>query len=878
METVFLHLLNMSITAGWIALAVIILRLLLKKAPKWITVLLWGLVGLRLIFPFSIESVLSLIPSAETVPPEIIYAQEPQIHTGVEFFNSSVNPVISESLAPEAGASVNPVQIILFVATIIWLAGVAGMLIYTLVSYLRLKSKVKISMPIDKNIYICDSINTPFILGVIKPKIYLPSTLSSTEQEYVLSHEKAHLKRRDHLIKPLGFLLLSVYWFNPLLWVAYVLLCRDIETACDEKVIKDMELQQKKEYSTALLNCSVPRRMIAACPLAFGEVSVKQRIKTVLNYKKPAFWITIVAIILCIALSVGFLTNPVENNPYGVKVVDSGSDIEGVSLELLELEIAEDSEQNPYIEVKWKNKNNESYTCGEEFYVYKYVNGEWVNIRRGDYAFVTIGYMIPEKGSFKHSYDLWNIEIDEVGTYRFESTFLRNKGDTFPTEYKAWIDFEVTKVPDFEENGYKTTNSGSDRDGISAQIVDLNLTAAKPYIEVMWKNDNDHDFTCGEQFYIYKLENGEWINCRSGEYAWEDIGYIVPAKGTFTHKYSLYNINIDTAGTYRFESPFSSKGDKVWIDFQYPYTGASSSQGTNESFEAKDVTHYYCNNSTDVLRPQITLYRRTRDFKFTLSSLSSYVPTGKYSTEGNILTLTADDGNKYVFEVLDAENLKFIADKSADIPKYKYSPNEEEKAPFGDGDIFELEPKESTNIVQGQNLYLDFEALEDTKLYFSSGAGAWYSSIHLNKDGSFVGEHRDADQGASTEEYPNGTIYKCEYSGKFSNLQKINDYTYALTLETLSYEGTRGDTYIDNGVKHVTSYPYGLTDNQESSHIASDEFLLFLPSTPTNTVPGELLNWWPFRSSNEKPDTLSLYCIYNVSTKQAFFTKPLLEE
>lgn len=707
METVFLHLLNMSITAGWIALAVIILRLLLKKAPKWITVLLWGLVGLRLIFPFSIESVLSLIPSAETVPPEIIYAQEPQIHTGVEFFNSSVNPVISESLAPQAGASVNPVQIILFVATIIWLAGVAGMLIYTLVSYLRLKSKVKISMPIDKNIYICDSINTPFILGVIKPKIYLPSTLSSTEQEYVLSHEKAHLKRRDHLIKPLGFLLLSVYWFNPLLWVAYILLCRDIETACDEKVIKDMELQQKKEYSTALLNCSVPRRMIAACPLAFGEVSVKQRIKTVLNYKKPAFWITIVAIILCIALSVGFLTNPVENNPYGVKVVDSGSDIEGVSLELLELEIAEDLEQNPYIEVKWKNKNNESYTCGEEFYVYKYVNGEWVNIRRGDYAFVTIGYMIPEKGSFKHSYDLWNIEIDEVGTYRFESTFLRNKGDTFPTEYKAWIDFEVTKVPDFEENGYKTTNSGSDRDGISAQIVDLNLTAAKPYIEVMWKNDNDHDFTCGEQFYIYELENGEWINCRSGEYAWEDIGYIVPAKGTFTHKYSLYNINIDTAGTYRFESPFSSKEEKVWIDFQYPYTGASSSQGTNESFEAKDVTHYYCNNSTDVLRPQVTLYRRTRDFKFTLSALSSYAPTGKYSTEGNILTLTADDGNKYVFEVLDAENLKFIADKSADIPKYKYSPNEEAKAPFGDGDIFELEPKESTNIVQGEDLYLD---------------------------------------------------------------------------------------------------------------------------------------------------------------------------
>lgn len=707
METVFLHLLNMSITAGWIALAVIILRLFLKKAPKWITVLLWGLVGLRLILPISIESVLSLIPSAETVPPEIIYAQEPQIHSGVELFNSTVNPVISENLAPQVGSSVNPVQIILFIATVLWLAGMAGMLLYTLISYLRLRNKVKVSMPVDKNIFICDSIDTPFILGVIRPRIYLPSDLSTAEQEYVLSHEKAHIKRNDHLIKPLGFLLLSVYWFNPLLWVSYILLCRDIETACDEKVIRDMALEQKKEYTSALLNCSVPRRLIAACPLAFGEVSVKQRIRNVLNYKKPAFWITVVAIILCIALSVCFLTNPVDNNPYGVKVTDSGSDIEGVSLELEELEIAEDLEHNPYIEVKWKNKNNEGYTCGEEFYIYKYVDGEWVNIRRGDYAFVTIGYMIPKYGNFKHTYDLWNIEIDEVGTYRFESTFLRDKGDTYLTEYKAWFDFEVSKIPDFEDNSIKVTSYGSDREGISARITDLNLTANKPYIEVMWTNENDRDLSCSEEFYIYKSTKGEWIDCRSGEYFFHDLAYIIPANGTFTHKYSLNNIDISTAGTYKFESTFSSKGEKVWVEFQYPFTGAASSQENYENFESKDVTNYYCNNTTDTLRPQITLYRRTREFSFTLSALSSYIPAGTYSTEGNILTLTADYGNKYVFEVSDAENLKFIAAESSELPKFRYSANEEARYPFEDGDIFELEPKESTNIVQGEDIYLD---------------------------------------------------------------------------------------------------------------------------------------------------------------------------
>lgn len=1007
METVFLHLLNMSITAGWIALAVLILRLFLKKAPRWITVLLWGLVGLRLLLPISIESVLSLIPSAETVPPEIIYAQEPQIHSGVDVFNNTVNPVISESLAPEAGASVNPVQIILFIATIVWLVGLAGMLIYTIISYLRLRRKVKISMSIDKNIYICDEINTPFILGVIRPKIYLPSTLTSPEQDYVLSHEKAHLKRRDHLIKPLGFLLLSVYWFNPLLWIAYTLLCRDIEIACDEKVIRDMNTEDRKEYSTALLNCSIPRRMIAACPLAFGEVSVKQRIKGVLNYKKPAFWISIVAIILCIALSIGFLTNPVDRNPYGVKVVASGSDIEGVSLELIELELNEELNDNPYIEVKWNNKNNESYTCGEDFYIYKYIDGEWVNIRRGDHTFVTIGYTIPKNGTFKHSYSLWNIEIDEVGTYRFESTYLRDKGDTYPTQYKAWIDFEVTKLPHFDENAFKVNNTYSDREGLSAQITDLNLTANKPYIEVMWINENDHDITCGEYFYIYKLAKGEWLDCRIGEAVFMDIAYIIPANGTFTHKYSLRDIDMTLPGTYRFESSFSSKGEKIWIEFQYPFVstavtntetasnpkgitgkvleitkydrvdgntvergkemyvmwenhtdntfkslssnyrlykkstdpdkssewtqisagiedyvdytyidmaqlspnssikvtypmvyndgeyrleadftsskdnsictafiefraGSTVSSGVYENFETHDVANFYCMSAQEVVKPQLTLYRRTKEFRFMLSGLSSYLPTGSYSTEGNILTLTDDYGNKYVFEVRNASTLVFLGDKSAILPKYKYAANEEPRYPFNDKDLFTLKSDDTTDLYsQFTQDDINFESLENLDLYFSSGAGAWYSSIHMNKDGNFVGEHHDSDMGAST-------IYKCKYSGKFSNLQKLDDYTYSMILDTLDCEGSRGESYTENGVKYVTSYPYGLTKSRESTNVFAEDFLLLLPNTPTNAVPTEALNWWPLRYSKDKPDILSLYCIYNVCTQEAFFTKPSL--
>lgn len=311
MAAIFLKLLNMSITASWLVLAVIVLRLLLKKAPKAITCALWGLVAIRLLCPFSMESVLSLIPSAETVPQEIVYAKEPVINSGVPIINQVVNPVITDTFAPpDTLTSVNPIQVFLAVAANLWILGMICMAVYVLVSYLRLRKKVSEAVEIDRNIYLCDHVDTPFILGIFRPRIYLPSTIAEKDMEYVLAHERAHLCRRDHFWKPLGFALLTVYWFNPILWVAYILLCRDIELACDERVIRDMGVEDKKAYTSALLNCSVPRKMIVACPLAFGEVGVKRRIKSALNYKKPAFWIIIVAVLASIAVAVGFLTDP----------------------------------------------------------------------------------------------------------------------------------------------------------------------------------------------------------------------------------------------------------------------------------------------------------------------------------------------------------------------------------------------------------------------------------------------------------------------------------------------------------------------------------------------------------------------------------------
>ena len=311
MSVIFLKLLNLSISASWLVLVVLALRLVLKRAPKWVNVLLWGMVALRLMLPFSIESALSLIPSAETVSPEVVqFDPAPTITSGVEFIDNAVNPSLSESFAAAPLASVNPLYVWTYLAGWVWLIGLAAMLLYALVSYLRLRRRVSASIPLRENIYVCDEVPSPFILGIVRPRIYLPSVLDEAQRGSVLSHERAHLARRDHWWKPLGFALLAVYWFNPLLWLAYTLLCRDIELACDERVLRGMDAGQVKDYSSALLACSVPRRMLAACPLAFGEVGVGARVKNALRYKKPAFWVVAASVAVCVVVAVCFLTNP----------------------------------------------------------------------------------------------------------------------------------------------------------------------------------------------------------------------------------------------------------------------------------------------------------------------------------------------------------------------------------------------------------------------------------------------------------------------------------------------------------------------------------------------------------------------------------------
>ncbi len=310
MTNVFITVLNMGIAASWTALAVVLVRLLLRRAPAWIRCAAWVLVAVRLVIPVLPHSPLSLIPSAETVPQEITEVQTPEIDSGFTVINSAVNLVLEEKMSPRAEESANPMQTLGGICTAVWLGGIALMLAYAGISYCRVRLRIRERVKTEKGVYVCDAADTPFILGVVRPMIIIPSSTAEDDRLYVLAHERAHLRRLDHLWKPLGYLLLTVYWFLPPLWLAYALLCRDIEAACDEKVIASFGEEAKKPYSDALLNCSAPRRMITVCPLAFGETGVKGRIKKVLNFKKPTPWIIIAALLAVSVVAVCFLTSP----------------------------------------------------------------------------------------------------------------------------------------------------------------------------------------------------------------------------------------------------------------------------------------------------------------------------------------------------------------------------------------------------------------------------------------------------------------------------------------------------------------------------------------------------------------------------------------
>lgn len=441
MGDLFVSVLNMSISAAWVLLAVLILRLIFKKAPKRITVLLWCIVGLRLIMPFSVESIFSLIPSNETVS-KAWDSPRPNLNSGITVIDNGINNYLEghyfEGVTRPAGHFTD----ITTIAAAAWIIGTAALLIYTAVSFFRLKKGLRTAVLLRDNIFQSEKISSPFVFGIIKPKIYLPFGITERNAESVILHEQAHISRRDYLWKPLGFLLLCAHWFNPLMWLAYVLFCRDIEFACDERAIGLLNADKRADYSEALLNCSAGRHMLFAYPPAFGEVGVKSRVKSVLNYKKPAFWLAAAAVIAGIAASVCLLTSPKTGSHRSDSlvvrdcIVEDGC--EGIGYKLVSSTY---EKNNISIRVKWTNKRKEELYFGEEFKLFK-TDGDTACTQKKAAGFAAATNIISPGGSKTEIYNLSAYYDIEPGVqYRLEKTFyLKSDNDK---KYKAYIVFKA---------------------------------------------------------------------------------------------------------------------------------------------------------------------------------------------------------------------------------------------------------------------------------------------------------------------------------------------------------------------------------------------------------------------------------------------------
>ena len=612
MEDVFVKILNMSITASYFVVALIILRAVFRKIPKWLSCALWGLVGLRLILPFSFESILSLVPSVQTIPSDIAMSKNPQISSGIPAFNSVINPIISESFTPEPSYSVNPLQVVSFVLAVIWLAGIAGMLIYTLVSYIILRRKTNESIKNNDGTYICDVITSPFILGIIKPKIYIPSQVTEEDKRLIIAHERAHIKRLDHLWKPLGFLLLSVYWFNPLMWIAYIFLCRDIEAACDERVLKNGGTDIKKSYSEALINCSAPKRLVTACPLAFGETGVKQRIKNVLSYKKPALWIIIIALIVSIILSVCFMTDPAGT---GINDIPGYESVfrDVTRLQFFTGESRIYTTEDPAEELRALKKIKLG-KAGDVLFNYDYmieINDRFV-----------LG--IDETFTFLRIYD--NCYINNING-------VINSPDLSPVPTSAVYSIEnpelIKKYFLPEDNSTIILNAAdgiapfSDLPGVylSLNSAEINEEGVVSF-NVNWHNETDKPLTFGEMFRIEYISEDELIDITPRGAVWHTIACLLKPDAVIPHTFAVLGLDLSLNGSYRFVTTVSIDGEN---EYSYECGFIFNVTGTNGGLTGPAPT---TGTRALTLDDVIELSKKGKDLSWADFEKFAYVETG----------------------------------------------------------------------------------------------------------------------------------------------------------------------------------------------------------------------------------------------------------
>lgn len=550
----FLDVLNISLKATYVIIFVIIIRQFLKKSPKIISYALWSVVAFRLIIPISFESVVSIFPenfNDITIPNEIIYQQTPEINIGMEIPKAIINE--SHTATPIINDNINSFNLWLRIGAYIWIAGIIVLIMYSLISIVLLKRQLKSGKIVKENIFEVKNLKTPFVFGLIKPKIYLPYGIKDEERYYILLHEEIHIKRKDHIIKVLSFLILSIHWFNPFVWISFILMSKDMELSCDERVLKEVKEDIKKPYATTLLSLSSNRFVLNGSPLAFGEGNVKERIKNVLNYKRPRFWVMMLTVILVGGLAIGLMANPksnesfenptqsntnidanMDNNPNGLedKVPEEIIDLDKIDNEIKEVSmtIKEGTLSTSKATIIFTNKTEKEVVFGEYFHLEKKIDEEWKELPTiiENYGFDDIAYPLNEKKSRELVIDWeWLYGTLNEGEYRIvKDVYVSDFSSTADYDkYYLYAEFNINKEADFNKLGLNIQLPENENwiynpvykivDGKIAQVeyfdkiaeLDVTLRAGKEDIKTLSGNEYSYDKSKEESWSARTINN-----------------------------------------------------------------------------------------------------------------------------------------------------------------------------------------------------------------------------------------------------------------------------------------------------------------------------------------------------------------------------------
>ncbi len=881
MRDVFWEVLSRSITAGWLVLAVAALRLILKRAPRRVSVLLWGMVALRLLCPVSIESRFSLIPEGQIVPQWILTelgwnlpgndsnagaAMPPGSALGDASGNAAgkaggsglaIMPG-SEPAGASAGALDSRVSADGFLLSdgrniedtlsTIWMLGMLSMCLYALLTYLRLRKLVSTAVVMRDNIFQSEAVASPFVLGVVRPRIYIPFRIEGRNLVHVVMHEQVHILRRDHWWKPLGFVLLSVYWFHPLMWLAYILLCRDIELACDERAIKELDDGQRADYSQALLDCSVSRRSIAACPLAFGETGVKTRVKSVLGYRKPGFWILVLAVAACIVVAVCFLTDPARDSGSRAALAWARgfSATEVVAADLVVLP------KSPGKEFKHLSQREIVAMTG----LFSRCDGEYLEEEVYVEGGSTFFYFAMKDGTVHEIGNLGNTYLVIDGKYyEADHEWLASWNDAFPEGDEAlpegYLEQPRPGQPEAgqmaegrQEDAWTAFGAGMPEDTSSLKFSlsrgftswDTTLTLQPDgSFEGIYFMDKDFMGKLSSQSMPLAQPDGETVVAEESS---RGIRYYCKFNGRFDE---ITKINEYSYSMHLAELQYETEVDREWTQDGTLYIGTEPVGLDGERFML------YLPD-TPIAELDETYGSKPPNFwSWTMGLVEEMSCYGIYNLETGHAFFTSET------EQSQAGQAQMGQEGPVQPEPDQAEPSQEESEGYPEEDAWRA---------------FDTGLPEDTpplEFIMATGASSMYTSLTLHPDGSFEGVYWN-NENIAAEEYPMGTRYYCEFSGRFDEIAKMDEYSYSMHLAELNCGTELDKVWIQDEVRHIGSEPVGVEQGET--------FRFYLPGAPLADLDEAFVSWCPdaYQWRERSIDRLSSYGIYNVEGGYGFST------